>query len=51
MPARPEIPVADAHTETLFEGVNVGSWHATSFETTPPVSMERCREQVVLMSD
>ncbi|KAH9964734.1 peptidase family M1-domain-containing protein [Lactifluus volemus] len=38
MPARPDTAVADAHTEALFEGVNVGCWHATSFETTPPMS-------------
>lgn len=41
MPARPNVAVIDALTESLFEGVKDGSWHATSFETTPPVSMER----------
>ena len=37
MPALPEAPVSDAHTEVLFEGVKDGSWYATGFETTPPV--------------
>jgi len=41
MPARSNVAVADALTEALFEGVSDGSWHATSFETTPPVSIER----------
>lgn len=39
MPARSEAAVANKHTEALFEGVKDGSWHVTSFETTPPVSM------------
>lgn len=43
MPARSNIAVIDTLTETLFEGVKDGSWHATSFETTPPVSVERIR--------
>lgn len=41
MPARSNVAVADTLTEALFEGVSDGSWHATSFETTPPVSRER----------
>jgi aminopeptidase 2 len=40
MSARPEVPVADTFTEDLFEGVKDGSWYATAFETTPPVSVE-----------
>ena len=40
MPARPDIAVSDTFTEHLFEGVQDGSWYATSFETTPPVSVE-----------
>jgi len=39
MPARPDVAVADKHTEALFQGVKDGSWHVTSFETTPPVSI------------
>jgi hypothetical protein len=39
MPARSDVAVADKHTEALFEGVKDGSWHVTSFETTPPVSI------------
>ncbi|KAI9456781.1 leucyl aminopeptidase [Russula earlei] len=38
MPARSGVVVADALTEHLFEGVKDGSWFATSFETTPPMS-------------
>ncbi|KAI0259093.1 leucyl aminopeptidase [Gloeopeniophorella convolvens] len=38
MPARAEVAVADAHTGALFDGVKDGSWYATSFETTPPMS-------------
>ena len=37
MPAISEAPVTDAYTKALFEGVKDGSWHATRFETTPPV--------------
>lgn len=40
MPARSDVAVADKYTEALFEGVKDGSWHATSFETTPPVSIK-----------
>ena len=40
MPALSEAPVADAHTEALFDGVQDGSWYATKFETTPLV---RCK--------
>ena len=43
MPARSNVAVADTFTEALFEGVRDGSWHATSFETTPPVSVESNR--------
>ena len=43
MPARSDVAVADKHTETLFEGVKDGSWHVTSFETTPPVSINGYR--------
>ena len=39
MPARSDVAVADTFTEALFDGVKDGSWHATSFETTPPVSI------------
>jgi hypothetical protein len=39
MPARSDVAVADRFTEALFEGVKDGSWHATSFESTPPVSI------------
>jgi aminopeptidase 2 len=39
MPARSDVAVADTFTEALFAGVHDGSWHATSFETTPPVSI------------
>ncbi|KAF8261355.1 leucyl aminopeptidase [Lactarius quietus] len=38
MPALSEAPLTDAHTEALFEGVKDGSWYATKFETTPPMS-------------
>ncbi|KAH9981908.1 leucyl aminopeptidase [Russula compacta] len=38
MPAHPDVVVADPLTEALFEGVKDGSWHATSFEKTPPMS-------------
>lgn len=38
MPARSDTAVVDNLTESLFEGVKDGSWHATGFETTPPVS-------------
>jgi aminopeptidase 2 len=38
MPALSEAPVADTHTEALFEGVEDGSWYATKFETTPLMS-------------
>ncbi|KAH9955891.1 leucyl aminopeptidase, partial [Russula dissimulans] len=38
MPERSDVAVADTLTEHLFEGVKDGSWHATSFETTPPIS-------------
>ena len=48
MSARPDGAVADVHTEALFEGVNDGSWHATAFETTPPVSLVRSKEQYLL---
>ena len=41
MPARSNVAIADTLTEALFEGVSDGSWYATSFETTPPVSIER----------
>ena len=37
MPALSEAPVADAHTEALFDGVKDGSWYATKFDTTPLV--------------
>ena len=40
MPALSEAPIADAHTEALFDGVKDGSWYATKFETTPLV---RCK--------
>ena len=40
MPTLSEAPVADAHTEALFDGVQDGSWCATKFETTPLV---RCK--------
>ena len=43
MPARSNVAVTGTLTEALFEGVKDGSWHATSFETTPPVSMKRTR--------
>ncbi|KAH8986246.1 leucyl aminopeptidase [Lactarius hatsudake] len=33
-----DAPVFDVHTEALFEGVKDGSWNATRFETTPPMS-------------
>jgi aminopeptidase 2 len=39
MPARPDVAVGDSFTEALFDGVKDGSWHATSFDTTPPVSI------------
>jgi aminopeptidase 2 len=38
MPAHPDVAVADKLTESLFEGVKDGSWHVTTFETTPPMS-------------
>ncbi|KAI9431113.1 hypothetical protein H4582DRAFT_2085539 [Lactarius indigo] len=38
MPALSDAPVADADTKALFEGVKEGSWYATKFETTPPMS-------------
>ncbi|KAH8983498.1 leucyl aminopeptidase [Lactarius akahatsu] len=38
MPALSDAPVSDVHTEALFEGVSDGSWNATRFETTPPMS-------------
>ncbi|KAH9169598.1 leucyl aminopeptidase [Lactarius sanguifluus] len=38
MPALSDAPVSDVHTEALFEGVEDGSWNATRFETTPPMS-------------
>ena len=40
MPARSNVAIGDTLTKTLFEGVEDGSWHTTSFETTPPVSAE-----------
>ena len=43
MSARSKAAIADTFTKTLFEGVKDGSWHATSFETTPPVRIERIR--------
>jgi aminopeptidase 2 len=48
MSARPDSAVAGVHTEALFEGVNEGSWYATAFETTPPVSLEGSKEQDLL---
>ncbi|KAH9169597.1 leucyl aminopeptidase [Lactarius sanguifluus] len=38
MPALSDAPISDVHTEALFEGVKDGSWNATRFETTPPMS-------------
>ncbi|KAI0294885.1 leucyl aminopeptidase [Multifurca ochricompacta] len=38
MPERADVAVANEHTEALFEGVKDGSWYATTFETTPPMS-------------
>ncbi|KAI0253583.1 leucyl aminopeptidase [Lactifluus subvellereus] len=38
MSARPAGAIADVHTKALYEGVNDDSWHATAFETTPPMS-------------
>ncbi|KAH9030818.1 leucyl aminopeptidase [Lactarius hengduanensis] len=38
MPALSDAPVSDVHTEALFEGIKDGSWNATRFETTPPMS-------------
>jgi hypothetical protein len=43
MPERSNVAVVDTLTEPLFEGVSDGSWHATSFETTPPVSTKEIR--------
>jgi len=51
MPARSDVAVADTFTEHLFEGVKDGSWYATSFETTPPVSVECDRSPYLLMAE
>jgi aminopeptidase N len=51
MSARPDVAVADTFTEHLFEGVKDGSWHATSFDTTPPVSIEFNRSPDFLMAE
>jgi len=51
MSARSDVAVADTFTEHLFEGVKDGGWYATSFETTPPVSIECDRSPYPLMAE